>query len=81
MNTGAREMAWFFDEYSKYKGFSPGVVTGKVSQLTRDKVEIEQEARSQQCFIVGGWRLMSSLCIWLTAGSCRQDIRCIGAAG
>ena len=24
-------MAWFFDEYSKYKGFSPGVVTGKVS--------------------------------------------------
>lgn len=29
MNTGAREMAWFFDEYSKFKGFSPGVVTGK----------------------------------------------------
>ena len=33
MNTGAREMAWFFDEYSKYKGFSPGVVTGKVIGL------------------------------------------------
>jgi hypothetical protein len=30
MNTGAREMAWFFDEYSKFSGFSPGVVTGKV---------------------------------------------------
>ena len=30
MNTGAREMAWFFDEYSKFAGFSPGVVTGKV---------------------------------------------------
>jgi len=29
MNTGAKEMAWFFDEYSKFKGFSPGVVTGK----------------------------------------------------
>eukprot|EP00884_Botryococcus_braunii_P009024 jgi/Botrbrau1/18122/Bobra.53_1s0001.1 len=29
MNTGAREMAWFFDEYSKFAGFSPGVVTGK----------------------------------------------------
>jgi glutamate dehydrogenase/leucine dehydrogenase len=29
MNTDARVMAWFFDEYSKYKGFSPGVVTGK----------------------------------------------------
>lgn len=30
MNTGAREMAWFFDEYSRLRGFSPGVVTGKV---------------------------------------------------
>ncbi|KAG2487515.1 hypothetical protein HYH03_013933 [Edaphochlamys debaryana] len=29
MNTDAKVMAWFFDEYSKYKGFSPGVVTGK----------------------------------------------------
>jgi len=29
MNTGGREMAWIFDEYSKYAGFSPGVVTGK----------------------------------------------------
>lgn len=29
MNTDAKCMAWFFDEYSKYKGFSPGVVTGK----------------------------------------------------
>lgn len=26
-------MAWFFDEYSKYKGFSPGVVTGKPVHL------------------------------------------------
>lgn len=33
MNTSAREMAWIFDEYSKFKGFSPGVVTGKVSGL------------------------------------------------
>jgi glutamate dehydrogenase (NAD(P)+) len=29
MNTGGREMAWLFDEYSKFSGFSPGVVTGK----------------------------------------------------
>mmetsp|Transcript_11863 Transcript_11863/g.25473 ORF Transcript_11863/g.25473 Transcript_11863/m.25473 type:complete len:449 (-) Transcript_11863:687-2033(-) len=29
MNTDAKVMAWFFDEYSKYKGFNPGVVTGK----------------------------------------------------
>lgn len=29
MNTGAREMAWIFDEYTKFSGFSPGIVTGK----------------------------------------------------
>lgn len=29
MNTGGKEMAWIFDEYSKFSGFSPGVVTGK----------------------------------------------------
>ena len=33
MNTGAREMAWIMSEYSKFKGFSPGVVTGKPLDL------------------------------------------------
>eukprot|EP00798_Chlamydomonas_sp_ICE-L_P016585 gene16585-22821_t len=33
MNTDGKVMAWFFDEYSKYKGFSPGVVTGKPVHL------------------------------------------------
>eukprot|EP01026_Neomeris_dumetosa_P017043 TRINITY_DN16502_c0_g1_i2.p2 TRINITY_DN16502_c0_g1~~TRINITY_DN16502_c0_g1_i2.p2 ORF type:complete len:271 (-),score=41.67 TRINITY_DN16502_c0_g1_i2:381-1193(-) len=33
MNTGGREMAWIFDEYSKFSGFSPGVVTGKPVSL------------------------------------------------
>ncbi|MEX1364745.1 MAG: Glu/Leu/Phe/Val dehydrogenase dimerization domain-containing protein [Nannocystaceae bacterium] len=29
VNTNAQVMAWFFDEYSRVAGFSPGVVTGK----------------------------------------------------
>jgi len=29
MNTNAQVMGWFFDEYSRRKGFSPAVVTGK----------------------------------------------------
>jgi len=29
MYTTAKTMAWIFDEYSKFEGFSPGVVTGK----------------------------------------------------
>ncbi|KAL4443499.1 hypothetical protein ABPG75_011236 [Micractinium tetrahymenae] len=33
MNTGAREMGWFMDEYSKAVGFTPGIVTGKPVHL------------------------------------------------
>lgn len=33
MNTDARVMGWIMDEYSKFNGFSPGVVTGKPVHL------------------------------------------------
>jgi glutamate dehydrogenase (NAD(P)+) len=33
VNTNADVMAWIMDEYSKYAGFSPGVVTGKPLHL------------------------------------------------
>jgi len=33
VNTNARIMGWIMDEYSKYEGFSPAVVTGKPLQL------------------------------------------------
>lgn len=33
MNTGEREMAWLFDEYSNHHGFEPAVVTGKPVDL------------------------------------------------
>ncbi len=33
MNTNAQVMAWFMDEYSKFHGFSPAVVTGKPLEL------------------------------------------------
>eukprot|EP00955_Chlamydomonas_euryale_P079083 363245-Chlamydomonas_euryale.AAC.8 len=36
-------MAWFFDEYSKYKGFNPGVVTGKPVYLHGSLGRCEQE--------------------------------------
>ncbi len=29
MYTNAQVMAWFFDQYTKYRGYAPGVVTGK----------------------------------------------------
>ena len=33
VNTNAQVMGWIMDEYSKYNGFSPGVVTGKSLDL------------------------------------------------
>ncbi|MGF1579217.1 MAG: Glu/Leu/Phe/Val dehydrogenase [Gemmataceae bacterium] len=33
VNTNAKIMGWIMDEYSKYSGFSPGVVTGKPVHL------------------------------------------------
>ena len=33
MNTNAQVMGWIMDEYSKFSGFSPGVVTGKPVHL------------------------------------------------
>ncbi len=33
VNTNAQVMAWFMDEYSKFHGFSPAVVTGKPLDL------------------------------------------------
>ena len=33
VNTNAQTMAWIVDEYSKFHGFSPGVVTGKPVEL------------------------------------------------
>ncbi|MCK5480255.1 MAG: Glu/Leu/Phe/Val dehydrogenase, partial [Gammaproteobacteria bacterium] len=33
VNTNAKVMGWIMDEYSKYAGFSPGVVTGKPVHL------------------------------------------------
>jgi len=33
VNTNAKVMGWIMDEYSKYAGFSPGIVTGKPLEL------------------------------------------------
>lgn len=33
VNTNAQVMAWIFDQYSKYHGYAPGVVTGKPVSL------------------------------------------------
>lgn len=41
MGTGPREMAWIFHEYSRTKGYAPGVVTGKPTDLGGSKGRIQ----------------------------------------
>ena len=45
MNTNAEIMGWIMDEYSKYKGFAPGVVTGKPLQLFGSEGRTEATGR------------------------------------
>jgi glutamate dehydrogenase (NAD(P)+) len=33
MNTDGQTMAWFFDQYARYRGYCPGVVTGKPVEI------------------------------------------------
>ena len=45
VNTNAQVMAWIMDEYSKYHGFSPAVVTGKPVDLFGSKGREEATGR------------------------------------
>jgi glutamate dehydrogenase (NAD(P)+) len=45
MNTNAQVMAWIMDEYSKFHGFSPAVVTGKPVDLFGSKGREEATGR------------------------------------
>lgn len=41
MGTSSREMAWIFHEYSRIYGYTPGVVTGKPTQLGGSKGRVQ----------------------------------------
>jgi len=45
VNTNGDVMAWIMDEYSKYEGFSPGVVTGKPLHLFGSQGRAEATGR------------------------------------
>ncbi len=45
VNTNAKVMGWIMDEYSKYAGFSPGVVTGKPLHLFGSEGRAEATGR------------------------------------
>jgi hypothetical protein len=54
IGTDERVMAWIFDEFSKHKGFSPAVTTGKVSQ-TLALFVISQHGDFSRGLVKGEW--------------------------
>jgi len=55
VNTNAQTMAWMVDQYSKYHGFSPGVVTGKPVELHGSKGR--EEATGRGVALTAKWAL------------------------
>ncbi|MEM7051494.1 MAG: Glu/Leu/Phe/Val dehydrogenase dimerization domain-containing protein [Acidobacteriota bacterium] len=45
VNTGSQTMAWIVDQYAKYHGFEPGVVTGKPIEVYGSKGRTEATGR------------------------------------
>ena len=45
VNTGGEQMAWIMDQYSKFHGYSPGVVTGKPIELSGSQGRIAATGR------------------------------------
>ncbi len=62
VNTNANTMAWIMDEYSKYYGFSPGVVTGKPLHLFGS--EGREEATGRGVMYVLGMALEEKKMNW-----------------
>lgn len=57
IGTDERVMAWIFDEFSKHKGFSPAVTTGKVrTQCSCQDTRLLQMACEMVCSTPVGWR-------------------------
>ena len=62
VNTNAQVMGWIMDEYSKYYGFNPGVVTGKPVELFGSLGRDEASGRGvmyvlQECLLESGRKL------------------------
>ncbi len=53
VNTNAKVMGWIMDEYSKYAGFSPGVVTGQPFYfLSRQSTHCSSPLPPQVCHLL-----------------------------
>ncbi|MBC7172767.1 MAG: glutamate dehydrogenase, partial [Polyangiaceae bacterium] len=57
MNTDAQTMAWIFDQYAKYHGYAPGVVTGKPVALGGS---LGREAATGRGLVYGAIELLAN---------------------
>ena len=77
MNTGPKEMAWIFDEFSKLKGgFTPGIVTGKPLFLGGSLGRVEATGRG-----VMTAALEAMIKLKMNPGQCKAAIQGFGNVG
>ena len=58
MGTGAREMAWFRNQFEKYHGFAPAVVTGKPAE---DYGAVGREEATGRGVGILAWKMLGNL--------------------
>src|SRR5690606_17918588 len=56
VNTNAQTMAWILDQYSKFHGFAPGVVTGKPVELYGSQGREAATGRGVALCTLWAWR-------------------------
>ncbi len=77
VNTNAKVMGWIMDEYSKYAGFSPGVVTGKPLHLFGS--EGREEATGRGVMVVLDEALKERGMVWKDVRVAVQGFGNVGA--
>ena len=73
VNTNADVMAWIMDEYSKYYGFSPGVVTGKPVHLFGSLGREEATGAWRDVRAGGGARRLQHVARGIGPSRCRDS--------
>jgi len=77
IGTDERVMAWIFDEYSKYRGFSPAVVTGKPLHLHGSRGRDSAAGKG----VLFGTREFLKECLYTKVQDCTFVIQGFGKVG
>lgn len=70
ISAGSRMMSWLFDEYSKYKRFSPACVTGKVRDPRQTTNCVLMFVEGQQLVVLDSHHTQGRNCCHVSQARC-----------